>query len=280
MPATDVSPTRDRCSTAPRPSSPPSPLLIDLARVAYKLRDVKGALGYLAHARSLEPQNAGVHFLFGIVCVELNLGAEAYDSMKKAVELDPENPLVNYAMGAVATHRHEPSESIPYFEKYVRLKPDDPRGRFALGAAGFYSGQLDEARKDLELGGPLDRDRRRRALTSSDASHARSTISTPRRREIEPGTPARTRTTPMPGRSCGLDRRCARSSGRRRSRLFRRHWRSTPSNYEATLNLAALYGRTGDPRADRAGSSAGGAASRSMTRGAAQEFLRIIEVVP
>ncbi len=93
------------------------PLLTALARTAVKLKDNKGALGYLAHARSLEPGNATVHFLFGMVCVGENLGAEAYESMKKAVALDPENPLVNYAMGAVATHRHEPSESVPYFEK-------------------------------------------------------------------------------------------------------------------------------------------------------------------
>ena len=86
--------------------------------------------GYLAHARSLEPNNAAVHFMFGIICVELNLGAEAYESMKKAMALDPENPQINYVMGAVSIHRHEPAEAIPYFEKYVALKPDDPEGSF------------------------------------------------------------------------------------------------------------------------------------------------------
>ncbi len=53
--------------------SPPVPVLLDLARAADKAGDHTGALGYLAHARSLEPQNAAVHFLFGIVCVELDL---------------------------------------------------------------------------------------------------------------------------------------------------------------------------------------------------------------
>ena len=85
--------------------------------------DPKGALGYLAHARELEPTNAAVHFLFGIVCVELNLGAEAYESLAKAVALAPHDPDVNYAMGAVSLHRHEPSEALPYFEAYVRLRP-------------------------------------------------------------------------------------------------------------------------------------------------------------
>ena len=51
-------------------------LLLELARAADKLDDhAEGALGYLAHARDLDPANATVHFLFGIVCVELNLGS-------------------------------------------------------------------------------------------------------------------------------------------------------------------------------------------------------------
>ena len=50
----------------------PTPeLLLQLARVAHKQRDYQGALGYLAHARDLKPDDAGVHFFFGIVCVEL-----------------------------------------------------------------------------------------------------------------------------------------------------------------------------------------------------------------
>ena len=84
-------------------------LLLELARAADKLDDHEGALGYLAHARDLDPANATVHFLFGIVCVELNLGSEAYESLKKAVALAPDQPLVNYAMGA---RFHAPARTI------------------------------------------------------------------------------------------------------------------------------------------------------------------------
>ena len=73
--------------------------------------------------------------MFGIICVELNLSAEAYESLKKAIALDPDNPRINYVMGAVATHRPDRSEAIPYLEKYVALMPADPRGLFAFGAA-------------------------------------------------------------------------------------------------------------------------------------------------
>ena len=132
-------------------AAPDVPLLMDLARFAFKAGDAKGALGYLAHARALEPANAAVHFLFGIVCVELNLGAEAHEALTRAVSLDPGSPEVNYAMGAVSLHRHDPSEALPFFETYVRLRPQDPRGRFALGAAKYYSQRLDDARADLAV---------------------------------------------------------------------------------------------------------------------------------
>ncbi len=254
---------------------PTVPLLTDLARVAYKLQDVKGALGYLAHARSLEPQNAGVHFLFGMMCVELNLGREAYDSLKKAVELDPGNPLVNYAMGAVATHRHEPSESIPYFEKYVRLKPDDPRGRFALGAARFYGGQLDEARKDLELAA-------RSTETATGAHYFLGRIARQvndldtARREIDQALQA----NPNYADAWAERGLIAMRSGQypEAESALSKALALDAEHYEATLHLAALYGRTRDPR--KPAQEARLAALIQKRDARTQEFLRIIEVVP
>ena len=51
--------------------------LLELARVARKQQDYQGSLGYLAHARDLERNNAGIHYYFGLVCMDLNLVAEA-----------------------------------------------------------------------------------------------------------------------------------------------------------------------------------------------------------
>jgi len=112
-------------------------LLLELTRIARQQKDYQGALGYLAHARDLDPDNASLHYYFGVVCVDLNLIAEARDSFEKAVKLDPENPYFNYAMGAASSFRHDPAEAIPYFNKYLELKPGDPRGKLAMGAALF-----------------------------------------------------------------------------------------------------------------------------------------------
>ena len=56
------------------------PALLDLARVANDQKDYTGTLGYLAHARALQPNNASIHFFWGIVCIEQELAGEAYES--------------------------------------------------------------------------------------------------------------------------------------------------------------------------------------------------------
>jgi tetratricopeptide (TPR) repeat protein len=123
--------------------------LVELARVAHTQQDYQGSLGYLAHARDLDPGNASLYYYFGLVCLDLNLIAEARNAFDKAVKLEPENPSYNYAMGAASAFRHDPAEAVPYFEKYLKLKPQDPRARLALGAALFRAKDYAAARRWL-----------------------------------------------------------------------------------------------------------------------------------
>jgi tetratricopeptide (TPR) repeat protein len=125
------------------------PLLLDLARVAFGQKDWKGAFGYLAHAREIEPQNAAIHYFWGMVCLEEKLVEEAFKSLKRAVELDPENPLYNLAAGYVATQKVDAREALPYFAKYRKLRPEDPRGMLALGAAYVESFEIDKGKPEL-----------------------------------------------------------------------------------------------------------------------------------
>lgn len=251
------------------------PLLMELARTSLAMSDRHGALEYLARARAMEPENASVHFFFGMVCVEQDLVREAYESLKKAVELDPENPLVNYAMGAVATHRHEPSESLPYFEKYVRLKPDDPRGYFALGAALVYSNLFDAARAPLLRAAQAPETATgahyflgRIARQANDLATARQELHEALR--LNPGVAdawaelglVQTRS----GEYADAERSLAKALA------------LAPDHYAASVNLATLYARTKDPR--RESQAARVAALIEKREARAQEFLRIIKVVP
>jgi tetratricopeptide (TPR) repeat protein len=251
------------------------PILIDLARATDKLGDHRGALGFLAHARSLEPQNPNVHFLFGIVCIELELGTEAYNSLKEAVELAPDSAPVNYVMGAVSLHRHEPSEALPYFEKYVHLKPDDPRGRFALGAARFYSKDFDGARRDLETVAERPETAAganyflaRIARQSNDLATARKYLD------------ATLRTNPEYADAwaeLGL-LQTREGQYKEAEESLHKALALDAENYQATVNLTALFTRTRDPR--RKEQAAKLAALQEKRGERAQDFLRGIEVVP
>ena len=148
--AGNLSAARSNYEAQVRASGATAATLLPLARVAYKQKDLDGALGYAAHAREIEPDNAAVHFFFGMLAVEKNLPLEARKSLDAAVRLAPEQPYYNYALGSVALQGRDPAESIPYFQKFRALMPDDPRGRFALGVAYFTTGDLDRARQQFE----------------------------------------------------------------------------------------------------------------------------------
>jgi Flp pilus assembly protein TadD len=130
--------------------APNVPLLLDLARVAYKQADHEGALGYLAHARDLEPDNPGIHFFLGVVLIEMDLPFEAEKSLSRAAELDPRNASVVYSLGAVNSQMQKWDKAAVWFERYCALKPEDPHGKLALGSAYFASMADDKARKELE----------------------------------------------------------------------------------------------------------------------------------
>jgi len=134
----------------PASGQPSVALLSQLARVAYRAGDLEESLGYLAHARDLEPQNANIHYLFGLICIELKLPPEAKQSLQEAVRLDAENPYYNYALGAVLLQEKNPEGALPHLKKFSDFRGDDPRGHFAIGVAYFDAYQPDLAKKEFE----------------------------------------------------------------------------------------------------------------------------------
>jgi len=139
-------------------------ILLELARVGQEQKDYKGSLGYLAHAEDLNPKDATIPYYFAILCLQLNLLAEAHRAMGKALTLDPDNPSYNYSMGAVSVFSEGAEQAIPYFQKYLSLKPQDPRGKLALGAAYVRA-------KNYDAGLPLLRESASHSETASTAHY-------------------------------------------------------------------------------------------------------------
>ena len=254
---------------------PSAALLVDLARVAHKQRDYQGALGYLAHARDLGPNDAGLHYFFGLVCLDLNLVAEARAAFERAVKIEPENPAYNYALGAASAFRHDPTEAIPYFEKYVRLKPQDARGKLALGAALARARQYDAATRVLM-------EAARVSETATAAHYYLGGVARQNGRlddaiqELQQALKARPDYADALAElgQCYLMKREYEQAGK----LLRRALEIAPDHYAANFNLLTLYARTKDER--EAAQSARFEDVKKLREEKAQEFLRIIEVRP
>ena len=115
--------------------------LVDLAHIAVADGEEKAALGYLAHAEALRPQDASLPYEFGVACLRMNLIAAARKSFGEAVTLDPNNPEYNLVLGTLLSS----PGGLPYLTKYIALRPADPEGMLALGVAYFQDDDFGNA---------------------------------------------------------------------------------------------------------------------------------------
>jgi tetratricopeptide (TPR) repeat protein len=249
--------------------------LIELARVANRQHDYRGALGYLAHARDLAPGDAAIHFFFGMVCVELDLHQEAYTSLKKAVQLDRDNPYYNFALGSVCTERQDAAEAIGYFKRYCELKPRDPRGLLALAAAYYYGHNL-KAAKALLVKTTVD------PATSAAADYYLGRIANDSGNWAEAIEDLQRAVKQQPGfadayavlGSAYLNQREYAGA----QEALNHALKLEPDNYLANLNLMVLYGRTKNSLARAQARRF--AEVRSQREQRARWFLRTIRIVP
>lgn len=125
--------------------------LIDLTRISLEQKHNISALGYLAHAKSLKPNDANLAYEYGIICLKLGLLNETIKAIQDAVELAPNNPQYNLSMGIIASYGANPSTAIPYLMKYHSLRPKDPKGLLALGSGLFRDERYKDALKWLTM---------------------------------------------------------------------------------------------------------------------------------
>lgn len=123
--------------------------LLELARLAENGGEHEGALGYLAHARDLQPENAQTHFLIARIEMELELVVEARKSLERALAVDPKNPAYNYAMGFVILSTRDAASASDYFQRFLSAQPGDKKGEYALGVAYYASGNYEGAKDQM-----------------------------------------------------------------------------------------------------------------------------------
>ncbi len=220
-------------------------LLLELTRLAYKQKDNKGALGYLAHARDLEPRNAAIYFFWGIVCMEEDLGVEALKALKEAVNLDPNNAFAQYALGEMILRTREPTEAVTHFQKFCELRPQEPQGQYAVAVAYYASGNYAEAQRLMEL------------MAGNPRVAAGANFYLARLAKQEGNLDETLRRVELAVKA--NDQAADSWAEMGQIRLRRREWDLAlgafqksigidPDNYLANLNLLVVYQRTKDPR--------------------------------
>jgi tetratricopeptide (TPR) repeat protein len=223
-------------------------LLEDLARIARTQKDSNGALGYLAHARDLAPNDPQLPYDFAAVCLGLRLFGEARKALGDAVRLAPENPDYNLAMGLVVSYSSDPSQAMPYLKRFLELKPNDAEGLLAMGTAAFRAKDYDNAKQWL-----------RRATenkkTAADAHYYLGRIAL-QMSNLDEATaelnkslslrPEQADTLSQLGQISLQQRDFKQASGR-----FEAALRLEPDNYTANFGLLQIYARTGDPRREK-----------------------------
>lgn len=223
-------------------------ILSDLARIARAANDNQGALGYLAHARDLNPKDSSLAFEFGAVCVRMGLYGEARKALAEALRLEPNNPRYNFAMGTVVSFSSDPSQSLPYLRRYQVLHPKDAEGILALGTASFRAKEYETAAQWL----------RQAALNEKTAPEAYFYLGRIARQEgrgteavadlkrslaLRPDQPD---VLAELGQISTLNRDFAQAAS-----YFEQALRIDPDNYSANFGLLQLYARTGDARREQ-----------------------------
>lgn len=250
-------------------------VLEDLARVAKEANDDRGALGYLAHARELQPGNAALAYEFGAVCVHMGLLAEARKAIGEALRLEPQNPEYNLGMGMVVSFSDDPTQAMPYLNRYHALRPRDPQGVLALGTASYRAKDYDSAAKWLA---EASHDKQ----TAADAFFYLGRIARQEGRLDEAISDLKQSLVLRADQPDVLAELGQISTQKRdfpqASTYFERALRSDPDNYGANFGLLQLYARTGDSRREQ--QSRRFDQIKSMKEQQDKQMMRMIEIRP
>ena len=250
-------------------------ILEDLTRVARAANDNQGALGYLAHARDLEPGNAALSYEFGAVCVRMGLLAEARKAIGEALRVDPDNAHYNLGMGVVVSFSADPSQALPYLTRYHALRPKDPEGVLALGAANYRARDYDAAK-------PWLRQAAGSGKTAPDAhfylgriarQEGQFDVATTELKQSLALRPDQAETLAELGQIGVQIHDFTHAAS-----YFNEALHNDPDNYAANFGLLQLYARTGDSRREQ--QSQRFDQVKSMQEERDRQMMRVIEIRP
>jgi tetratricopeptide (TPR) repeat protein len=126
-----------------------------LADISRKNGDLEQAAAQYEAAWSLQPYDFAALVRLGEVYLELGRLDDAGATFKSALALSPGSPSAMAGLGKLALERQEYGDAVMYFQAALRAAPEANRLHYSLAMAYRGLGDMDNARRHLELRGTV-----------------------------------------------------------------------------------------------------------------------------
>lgn len=121
-----------------------------------ELQQMPAALGYLDQASNWEPTRADFATQFAKALTLVRRTSEALEAADRALALLPDDPLTLDTLGVVYTQAHANERAAEAFRRATRLAPRHAPYRFNLATALVATGDIEDAQTELEACIALD----------------------------------------------------------------------------------------------------------------------------
>jgi len=116
----------------------------------YMASDFRGALEDLQKAVELDPGLAEANAYYGMTLLASGDQANAKQAFERELKADPNNFEANLRMGVILRQDEENEEASKYLQRALQIRPGDPGVLYQIASVELASGQVDQARRDLE----------------------------------------------------------------------------------------------------------------------------------
>ena len=125
---------------------PGHPHILYLCGLAHQdLGDLRGAMGCISKALTVDPDNGTFHYALGILLRDLGHGRAALERFRDAIQRDPHNAELFFRLGDTHMDLGETQEAQHHFREAIRLRPLFMEAWINLGLCLKALKQLDEA---------------------------------------------------------------------------------------------------------------------------------------
>jgi len=132
--------------------NPESPLILETLAGAYiHLLRYKSAQACLNKWLDLRPNAVKAYQWRGWVLERMNHYKRAAEDYRRALELDPDLIPARLRLAEMLVEDKQAPEALPHLERLYRQAPDRPDVQARLGMCRFLQGQMDDARRLMEL---------------------------------------------------------------------------------------------------------------------------------